>query len=91
MKKLQQLIQLEQEAVKNQSSTREEFLTKGEDMIEGYQQKFDELQTMLNNKDEIITKEVEKRFNKLSSSSTSYEGKSLHKDAKKLLIAELNK
>lgn len=90
MKKLQQLIQLEKEAIQEQSSVREEFLTKDEDLQEGYQQKFDELESMLANKDEIIAKEVEKRFKKLSA-STAYEGKSLHKDVKKRLLAELNK
>lgn len=90
MKKLQHLIQLEQEAIKMQSSVREEFLTKGEDLQKGYQQKFDELETMLQNKDDIISSEVEKRFKKLSA-ATTYEGKSLHNDAKKRLLAELNK
>jgi hypothetical protein len=45
---------------------------------------------MLANKDEIIANEVEKRLKKLSGKA-EYEGKSLHKDAKKRLLAELNK
>lgn len=90
MKKLQQLIQVEQESAQQQSSTREEFLAKGEAMQEEYQQKFDELEAMLANKDEIIANEVEKRLKKLSGKA-EYEGKSLHKDAKKRLLAELNK
>jgi hypothetical protein len=90
MNKLKQLIQLEQNYLSQKATLREEMSSAEVDLQKKYQAKFDELQALLDSKEQIIAKEVEKRCKKITP-DTQYHGLSLHPDAKSRLLTELNK